>query len=111
MECVSRSVVSPWTIAHQAPLSMDFSRQDYWSVLPFPSPGDPPDPGVKSGSPALQAVPLPSEPPRKPRQSPSVDLLVCIFVKHLLRLLAGSMRAVLLAFPVHTASPGAVLGP
>ena len=58
--CVlSRSVVSnsasPWTVAHQAPLSMGFSRQEYWSGLPFPSPGDLPNPGIKPGSPALQA--------------------------------------------------------
>ena len=43
---------SPWTIAHQAPLSMGFPRQEYWSGLPFPSPGDLPDPGIKSRSPA-----------------------------------------------------------
>ena len=51
--CVSCSVVSdsaiPWTIACQAPLSMEFSRQEYWSGLPFPSPGDLPDPGIKPG--------------------------------------------------------------
>ena len=50
-----RLFVTPWTVAHQAPLSMGFSRQDYWSGLPFPSPGDLPDPGVEPGSPALQA--------------------------------------------------------
>ena len=44
-----------WTVAFQAPLSMGFSRQEYWSGLPFPSPGDLPDPGIKPGSPALQA--------------------------------------------------------
>ena len=44
-----------WTVAHQAPLSMGFSRQEYWSGLPFPSPGDHPDPGIKLRSPALQA--------------------------------------------------------
>ena len=42
-----------WTEAYQAPLSMGFSRQEYWSGLPFPSPGDLPDPGIESGSPAL----------------------------------------------------------
>ena len=42
--------VTPWTIAHQAPLSMGFPRQEYWSGLPFPSPGDLPDPGIKPGS-------------------------------------------------------------
>ena len=57
---------NPWTVAHQAPLSTEFSRQEYWSGLPFPSPGDLPDPGIKPGSPALQADSLPSEPPRKP---------------------------------------------
>ena len=44
-----------WTVACQAPLSMGFSRQEYWSGLPFPSPGDLPDPGIEPGSPALWA--------------------------------------------------------
>ena len=52
-----------WTIAHQALLSMGFSRQDYWSGLPFPSPGDLPDPGIEPRSPALEADALTSEPP------------------------------------------------
>ena len=47
--------VTPWTVACQAPLSLGFSRQEYWSGLPFPSIGDLPDPGIKPGSPALQA--------------------------------------------------------
>ena len=46
---------TPWTVAHQASLSMEFSRQEYWSGLPFPSPGDLPDPGIEPGSPSLQA--------------------------------------------------------
>ena len=54
---------TPWTVAYQAPQSMEFSRQEYWSGLPFPSPGDLPDPEIKPGSPALQADALPSEPP------------------------------------------------
>ena len=53
---------TPWTVAYQAPLSMGFSRQECWSGLPFPSPGDLPDPGIEPGSPALQADALPSEP-------------------------------------------------
>ena len=65
----SRSVVSdsatPRTVAYQAPQSMEFSRQEYWSGLPFPSPGDLPDPGIKPESPTLQADALPSEPPGK----------------------------------------------
>ena len=56
---------TPWTVACQALLSMGFSRQEYWSVLQFPSPGDLPDPGIKPGSPALQADSLLSEPPGK----------------------------------------------
>ena len=53
----------PWTIARQAPLSMGFSRQEYWSGLPFPTPGDLPNPGTEPESPALQADSLPSGPP------------------------------------------------
>ena len=49
-----RLFVAPWTVAHQAPPSMGFSRQEYWSGLPFLSPGDLPDPGIEAGSPALQ---------------------------------------------------------
>ena len=51
--------------AHQAPPSMEFSRREYWSGLPFPSPGGLPDPGIKPESPTLQADALPSEPPGK----------------------------------------------
>ena len=58
-----RLFATPWTVAYQAPLFMEFSRQEYWSGLPFPSPGDLPDPGIEPGSPTLQAVSLPSEPP------------------------------------------------
>ena len=52
-----------WTVACQAPLSMGFSRQEYWSGLPFPSPGDLPNPGIELRSPALQADALTSDPP------------------------------------------------
>ena len=55
--------VTPWTVAYQAPPSTGFSRQECWSGLPFPSPGDLPDPGIEPGSPALWADALPSEPP------------------------------------------------
>ena len=62
----SHSVMSdsatPWSVAYQASLSIGFARQEYWSGLPFPSPGDVPDPGIEPGSPALQAEALPSEP-------------------------------------------------
>ena len=70
---VSRSAVPhsaiPWTAALQAPLSMRFSRQGYWSGLPFPSPGDLPNPGIKPGSPALQTDSLPTELQGKPHQN------------------------------------------
>ena len=56
---------APWTVAYQAPPSMGFSKQGYWSRLPFPSPGDLPDPGIEPRSPTLQADALPSEPPIK----------------------------------------------
>ena len=55
------TLATPWTVAYQAPLSMGFSRQEYWSGLPFPSPGDLPDPGIEPRSPAWQAGSLPSE--------------------------------------------------
>ena len=64
LSCV-QLFVTPWTVANQASLSMGFSRQEYWSGLPFPSPGDLPNPGIKPRSPALQADTLPSEPPGK----------------------------------------------
>ena len=60
-----RLFVTPWAVAHQASPSMGFSRQEYWSGLPFPSPGDLPDPGIKPGSPALEADALTSKPPGK----------------------------------------------
>ena len=61
-----------WTVAHQAPLSMGFSRQEYWSSLLCPPPGDLPNPGIKPlslASPALQAGSLSTEPPGKPQQT------------------------------------------
>ena len=61
--------VTSWTVAHQAPLSMRFPRQDYWSGLPFPPPGDLPDPGIEPETPASPALAgrfFPTEPPGKP---------------------------------------------
>ena len=60
-----RLFATPWMAAYQAPRSMGFSRQEYWSGLPFPSPGDLPNPGIEPRSPALQTDALPSEPPGK----------------------------------------------
>ena len=70
-----------WTVAHQAPLPMGFSRQEYWSGLPFPSAGDLPDPGIKPRSPALQADALTSEPPGKPRLF-HLFLFILVLVLH-----------------------------
>ena len=56
---------TPWTVAYQVPPSMEFSRQEYWSGLPFPSPEDLPNPGIELGSPTLQGDSLPSESPGK----------------------------------------------
>ena len=67
-ESINHSVqlfATPWTVALQTPLPMGFSRQEYWSGLPFPSPGDLPDSGMELGSRTLQADSLPSEPSRK----------------------------------------------
>ena len=61
--------VIPWTVAHQGPLSMEFSRQEYLSALPFPSPGHLPNPGMEPGSPALQAVSL----HLSTREAPALD--------------------------------------
>ena len=61
----------PMNYRGQVPLSMEFSRQEYWSGQPFPSPGDLPNPGIESGSPALQADSLLSEPPEKSLFTPS----------------------------------------
>ena len=62
-----------WTVAHQAPPSMGFSRQEYWSGLPFPSPGDLPDPGIEPRSPTLQADALTSAPPGEPHKTPKLS--------------------------------------
>ena len=62
-----RLFAAPWTVTHQTPPSVGFSRQEYWSGLPFPSPGHLPDPGIEPRSPAMQADALLSEPPGKPQ--------------------------------------------
>ena len=63
---MSDSFETLWTVAHQAALSMGFSRQEYWSALPCPPPGDLPDPGIKLVSPVLAGRLFTSEPPGKP---------------------------------------------
>ena len=77
-------LVTLWTVAYKAPLSMGFSRQEYWSGLPFPSPGDLPNPGIKPRSPALQADALPSKPPGKQKVllRPGALPLIFYFLLH-----------------------------
>ena len=76
-----RLFVTTWTVAYQAPQSVEFSRQEYWSGLPFPSPGDLPNPGTEPRSLTLQADALPSEPPGNPKNTgvDSLSLLQGIF--------------------------------
>ena len=71
--------VTPWTVAHQAPPSMEFSRQEYWSGLPFPSPGDLPNTGMEPRSPALQADALPVWATREPYLKINWDNILKIF--------------------------------
>ena len=66
--CLTLCNPMDWIVAHQAPLPMKFSRKEYWTGLPFPSPGDVPNPEIEHRSPALQVDSLPSEPPGKPLQ-------------------------------------------
>ena len=74
--------MTSWTVAHQAPPSMGFSRQEYWSRLPFPPPRDLPNPGIKLRSPALQADALTPEPPGKPIfMNIDVDIAIAIYPK------------------------------
>ena len=70
-----RLFVTLWTVAHQASPAVGFSRQEYWSGLPFPSPGDLPDPGIKPRVPALEADALTSEPPGKPESEHDYNVL------------------------------------
>jgi len=69
---MSDSIVPPWTITQQAPLSIGFPRQEYWSGLPFPSPGDLPHPGIELPSPALASGFFTTEPPGKPNPPLSI---------------------------------------
>ena len=78
----ARLFATPWSVAHQAPLPMEFFRQEYWSGLPFLSPGDPPNPGIEPRTPALRADSFPAEPQGKPKNTGvgSLPLLQRIFL-------------------------------
>ena len=77
------SFTSPWAVSCQAPLSMGFPRQEYWSGLPFPSPGDTPNPGIKLSSPVLPGGFFTTESPTKPRK-PAIPLYLrpCLLPSH-----------------------------
>ena len=102
--CHVRLFATLWTVAHQAPPFMGFSRQEYCSGLPFPSPGDLPNPGIKPGSPALQADALTSEPPGKPGRHPylttgkTVALTRWTFVSKVRSLLFNTLTRFVIAF-------------
>ena len=85
-----RSVVSdsatPWTVAHQAPLSMGFPRQEYWSGLPFPTPEDLPDPGIKPVSPASAGRFFTTAPAGKPQNYPYCVDYICITILYVLNI-------------------------
>ena len=72
---------TPWTVAYQALPSMGFSRQEYWSGVPFPSPGDLPDPGIEPGSPTLYADASLSKPPGKSKHAMTVVNLLFILIR------------------------------
>ena len=89
-----RLFATPWTVVYQAPPSMGFSRQEYWSGLPFPSPGDLPDPGIEPGSPTLQADALTSEPPGKP-DIMYIYIIYCIYIiKYVIGVLTFSLSMI-----------------
>ena len=86
-----RLFATPWTVAYQASPSMGFSRQEYWSGLPLPSPGDFPNPRTKPRSPALEADALTSEPPGKPKKEPCHPHCCCCLVAKLYPTLCDPM--------------------
>ena len=98
MKSLSRVFATPWTVACQAPPSMGFSRQEYWSGLLFPSAGDLPDPGIEPRSPALQADYLPAEPSFSSVQFSSVSQLCPTLCEPMNRSRPG--------LPVHHQLPG-----
>ena len=112
LSCFShvRLFVTLWTIAHQAPLSMGFSRQEYWTGLSCPPQGDLPNPGIEPRSPLLQEDSLPSEPPGKPHlthynHSKKPPKPIGMFIPHLLQVL-NALLALLKRCPSMTKPPG-----
>ena len=96
-----RLFATPWTVAYQAPPSMGFSRQEYWSGLPFPSPGDLPDPGIEPRSPALEADALTSEPPGKAWDNLNMCIISAVLIASVVSYSLGLMDSSLPGSPVH----------
>ena len=106
-----RLFATPWTVTYQAPLSMGFSRQEYWSGLPFPSSGDLPNPGIESRSPALQGDSSLSEPPGKPpvidKKLPNCTFWSCLFCFRVSKFhLSSENISQYLHLPTHTQNQG-----
>ena len=101
-KCSSLSCILPlatsWTMTRQSPLSMDFSRQEYWSGLPFPSPGRLPDPGIKPRSLALQVDSLPSEPSGK---SHNMRLLLFLIISTTIKNICQYIILISFTVPIH----------
>ena len=89
LSCV-QFFVTPWTVARQAPLLMGFSRQGYWSELPFPPPSDLPDPGIEPVSPGLEGGFFTTEPPGKPQYIVATQERAAVFIFH--NLIVGCLR-------------------
>ena len=87
-----------WTVARLAPLSMEFSRQEYWSGLPFPSPGNLPKPGIEPGLPALQADSLPAEPPGKPFNQFTFKVIIYMYDPIIIFLIVLGLFSLVMAF-------------
>ena len=84
--CMHACSAIPQAVAHQIPLSMEFSRQEYWNGLPFPPPGDLPNPGIELTSPALAGRFFTTEPPGKPQQSVYGNPKILIYLSHIVLL-------------------------
>ena len=93
---MSDSFVTPWTVAHQVPLSIGFSRQENWSGLPFPSPGDLPNPGIESVPPTLAVRFFTPEPPEKPFESIQNCIITRDFSTKILDIFNGKIKVCLM---------------
>ena len=94
-KCCAQTLVTPWTVVRQAPLSTGFSRQEYWDGLPCPSPGDLPHPGTEPKSSALEADSLLSEPPGKPLSHHNMNQIALKAIFTIIELFGESLPAVL----------------